>query len=238
MASTNPYLAEVLELKKTIPTWDTMFNDKYNISAKEEKEPASKKQKKAKKEPSPYPQDHPLYQLSPQEIEAMKERDETWVRLEVIGQALCDKYSWAIPDARSLAILQHFSPLVEIGSGKGYWASLLRKYGTDINAYDAYVFGKGDVACSTGCSSSSSSSSSKKESKKEEKKDKKKNKGKKGEKDEKEETAADSVTGAWTNVKKGGPEQLSEPENEKRNLFLCYPDEAESMAAECLVSLR
>lgn len=38
----------------------------------------------------------------------------------------------------------------------------------------------------------------------------------------------------FTEVFKGGPEALSRPEFCDRNLFLCYPDEAESMAADCL----
>jgi hypothetical protein len=36
--------------------------------------------------------------------------------------------------------LAQFSPLVEVGAGKGYWASLLReREGVDISAYDAFI---------------------------------------------------------------------------------------------------
>jgi hypothetical protein len=38
-----------------------------------------------------------------------------WARLDVLGLPLCSKYSWAIPDERSLKILLEFSPLIEIG---------------------------------------------------------------------------------------------------------------------------
>lgn len=44
-------------------------------------------------------------------------RGNNWVRLEVLAQPLCDKYAWAVPDARSLRIITHYSPLVEIGVG-------------------------------------------------------------------------------------------------------------------------
>jgi hypothetical protein len=62
-----------------------------------------------------------------------------WIRLEVMGQPLCEKYSWAIPNNRALNILASFSPLIEIGAGKGYWASLLREQDIDIVAYDKTV---------------------------------------------------------------------------------------------------
>ena len=39
---------------------------------------------------------------------------------------------------------------------------------------------------------------------------------------------------AWTKVKKGGPEMLAYPAAKGRTLMLCYPDEQESMAAQCL----
>lgn len=46
--------------------------------------------------------------------------------------------------------------------------------------------------------------------------------------------------GAWTDVTKGGPETLLSPAgfcfntSSPRNLFLCYPDEAEAMSLPCL----
>merc|ERR1719273_2195379 len=38
---------------------------------------------------------------------------------------IAEKFAWAIPDERSLRILLHFSPLIEIGCGIGYWGHLL-----------------------------------------------------------------------------------------------------------------
>lgn len=109
---------------------------------------------------------------------------------------LCEKYAWAIPDDRVLRILESFSPIVEVGAGKGYWASLLRQRGVDILAYDKFCYTKNIKANSD-----------------------KKNK---------------SDVPTFTEVLRGGPEVLQQPETTHRNLFLCYPDEAESMAADCL----
>jgi len=59
-----------------------------------------------------------------------------WLRIRILGKVLLEKYSWAIPDTRCLNILSTFSPLIEIGCGKGYWCSLLRNMNVDIVAYD------------------------------------------------------------------------------------------------------
>ena len=63
-------------------------------------------------------------------------RGNNWVRLDVLGQPLSEKYAWAIPNSRALNILSEFSPLIEVGCGKGYWASLLQEMGVDIVCYD------------------------------------------------------------------------------------------------------
>lgn len=94
----NPYLGEVIQLRKTIPHWDDFFC-----------------------------------------TEADESRNDSYVRLDVLGQPLCRQYAWAIPDDRALRILQEFSPLIEIGAGRGYWASLLKKAGVDIIAFDRKV---------------------------------------------------------------------------------------------------
>ena len=66
-------------------------------------------------------------------------RGNNWVRLDVLGAPLCSKYAWAVPNNRALNILAEFSPLIEIGCGKGYWASLLREMGVDVLCYDKKV---------------------------------------------------------------------------------------------------
>ena len=68
-----------------------------------------------------------------------EERLENWPRLEVLGNAMCEKYAWAVPDDRALRILKHFSPLIEIGAGKGYFSHLLWNNGVDIVAFDREI---------------------------------------------------------------------------------------------------
>ena len=113
--------------------------------------------------------------------QADETRQDELLRLRILGQPLAEKYSWAIPDERSLNVLKHFSPLIEIGCGKGYWASLLQERGVDIIPIDQEGFDD-----------------------------------------------------AWTKITLGNPDSLSKSIAKGRNLFLCYPDEAESMAIECL----
>lgn len=110
-------------------------------------------------------------------------RGEVWDEVQRSSEELCHRFAWAIPDERALKVLAHFSPLVEIGAGKGYWARLLQDRGVDVLAYDKY-------------------------------------------------TAA--LEDCWTKVKAGGPEVLTKNSMAERNLFLCYPDEQESIASVCL----
>lgn len=113
-----------------------------------------------------------------------KARNQDWKLLDTLGQALCEKYAWAVPDKRALCILKNFSPLIEIGSGKGYWARLLQDEGADLLPFDKYC------------------------------------------------------EGVWTKVHIGGPEVLSKKKYNGRNLFLCYPDESESIAATCVENFQ
>lgn len=46
---------------------------------------------------------------------------------------LTKKYAWAIPNDTALSAIRSQTPLIEIGAGKGYWASLLD---VDIICYD------------------------------------------------------------------------------------------------------
>lgn len=45
-------------------------------------------------------------------------------------------YAWAIPGSLALTELAGLGPLLELGAGGGYWASLLRDQGADIVAVD------------------------------------------------------------------------------------------------------
>jgi hypothetical protein len=153
---------------------------------------AAKSQRKEKKAPE-YVRDfhklkakiaiwHNFFEDDPT-VEA--ERDDVWDTLDALQSELCHKYAWAVHDDRALNIVSHFSPLIEIGCGRGLWAKLLaEEKKADIVAFDKFV----------------------------------------------------ELDDCWTDiVARGGPEQLSENSVARgRALFLCYPDEMESMATECL----
>lgn len=46
------------------------------------------------------------------------------------------RYAWAIPNEEALTAIAQRSPIVEVGAGTGYWASLLSHRGADVIAYD------------------------------------------------------------------------------------------------------
>lgn len=48
------------------------------------------------------------------------------------------RYSWAIPNEEALRVIQKYGPVLELGAGTGYWASLLEKQGVDVKAYDDF----------------------------------------------------------------------------------------------------
>lgn len=49
---------------------------------------------------------------------------------------LCHKYAFAIPNDAALTVIASHTPILEIGAGSGYWASLLSNIGADVVAYD------------------------------------------------------------------------------------------------------
>lgn len=51
---------------------------------------------------------------------------------------MCRNYAFAIPTKQAILEISKFSPIVEIGAGSGYWASLLQKNGAKVIAYDKY----------------------------------------------------------------------------------------------------
>jgi hypothetical protein len=53
--------------------------------------------------------------------------------------SLVEKYAWAIPNEAAITVFKQYAPIIEIGAGKGYWASLIRKADVDILAFDKYL---------------------------------------------------------------------------------------------------
>jgi len=114
-------------------------------------------------------------------------RQKMWKFLDDKGMDLVEKWAWACPDRRALNIISHYTPIVEIGCGKGYWARSLRDIcNVNIVAYDKYV----------------------------------------------------DISNCHTKVLVGGPEVLKQQKNMNRTLLLCYPDENEAIAAECLDNFK
>jgi len=65
--------------------------------------------------------------------------DERWQRQ--IGsmkarEELCHRYAWAIPTPEVIEAIAQFSPLVEYGAGRGYWAALIEAAGGEIDCFD------------------------------------------------------------------------------------------------------
>ena len=48
------------------------------------------------------------------------------------------RYSWAIPSEEAIEAIVEWGPVVEVGAGTGYWASLIKRAGGDVVAYDAH----------------------------------------------------------------------------------------------------
>lgn len=46
------------------------------------------------------------------------------------------KYSWAIPTQEAIEMIAKYGPIIEMGAGTGYWASMLSQLDVDIVAYD------------------------------------------------------------------------------------------------------
>jgi hypothetical protein len=65
-------------------------------------------------------------------------RAHRWFRRHGLARrCLVRRYSWAVPDPNSLSLIAKYSPLVEMGAGTGYWASLLATLGVDILCFDS-----------------------------------------------------------------------------------------------------
>ena len=133
-----------------------------------------------------------------------EERADIWTRQADIGETLVNTYSWATPDTRALRILAQFSPIVEIGCGaNAYWCRQMHATGIDVVGYDQNLGHGGKIIAND------------------------KTKKKKASDDETTTPilAGNEMEEGPTFLRRGGPEVLANPENSKRTLFLCYPDE-------------
>ena len=53
---------------------------------------------------------------------------------------LTKQYAWAVPTERAVKLIVSLGPVVEIGAGNGYWASLIAGVGGDIIAFDEHPY--------------------------------------------------------------------------------------------------
>lgn len=60
-----------------------------------------------------------------------------------IRRRLTAEYAWAIPTEEALEAIAAQGPIVEIGAGNGYWAWLLQQRGVDIIAFDPMPYEEG-----------------------------------------------------------------------------------------------
>lgn len=72
-------------------------------------------------------------------------RLESSYKMHLIRDEGIAKYSFAVPSNEAIEKLVKLSPVVEVGAGLGYWASLVEKAGGDILAYDLKVNEQGHV---------------------------------------------------------------------------------------------
>jgi len=63
---------------------------------------------------------------------------------EIFFVRLREKYAYSAPSPKLLRLIAEYSPLIEMGAGNGYLASLLRAMGADIVALDAFPVEEGN----------------------------------------------------------------------------------------------
>jgi len=68
--------------------------------------------------------------------DTFEERFQPIMESQKAREELCKRYAWAIPTPEVIEAIAQFSPLVELGAGRGYWASLIQKAGGEIDCFD------------------------------------------------------------------------------------------------------
>jgi len=76
-------------------------------------------------------------------IEGNKSAFYKWEKLwkeSLLREDLIDTFSFAIPTEEAINGIIKYSPIIEIGAGKGYWVYLINKYGGKIIAFDDFSY--------------------------------------------------------------------------------------------------
>jgi hypothetical protein len=156
------------------------------------------------------------------------------------------QYAWAIPTTEAIQVMHHFSPVIEIGAGKGYWGSLLRKYAHQVKLKggkckatnpDAVYVG---FDCQPAQQKGEEVSLLNLEYKKQCQEDKLSGflPAKKSKQDEPMRYIKDLDHPSWTHINVGDSNELKREKYSEHTLFLCYPDDfifsERSLAFDCL----
>jgi len=57
---------------------------------------------------------------------------------------LVREYSWSVPTEEAINMIAKYSPIIEVGAGTGYWASLITAAGGKVDCYDLHPPGISD----------------------------------------------------------------------------------------------
>lgn len=72
-----------------------------------------------------------------QEAHAASFKRFDWNTHRDVRDSLVARYAWAIPNDNAIQLLAGMGPIIEMGAGNGYWASLIVGAGVKIEPYDA-----------------------------------------------------------------------------------------------------
>ena len=77
-------------------------------------------------------------------LSPLKTEEERADALNVLSMDWIEKYAWAIPSPEAIQLVtrlanSHSLRVLEMGAGKGYWASLLSAQGVEVRPYDLHV---------------------------------------------------------------------------------------------------
>lgn len=68
---------------------------------------------------------------------------------DAVRGRLWRRYAYSVPNGEALEALAACGPILEIGAGSGFWASLLRAGGVEVAAYDKYALGANAAGVTT-----------------------------------------------------------------------------------------
>lgn len=73
----------------------------------------------------------------PLRIPEVVAREAYYILETMAREYVVEHWAWAVPSDEAIRRLVRYSPIVEIGAGRGYWARLASEAGADVVAYDS-----------------------------------------------------------------------------------------------------